>query len=81
MKEEGRELIYKSPLNRREGEVNVYLFDHALVIAKPVKAKQHEQYKVIRRVRLFSIFLLILRLTKELFLAADTTGAPSYDLS
>lgn len=50
LKEEGRQLIYKNPLNKRDGEIQVYLFDHALLFAKAVKTKQHEQYKVYRRV-------------------------------
>ncbi|KAJ8695175.1 RHO1 GDP-GTP exchange protein 2 [Pleurotus ostreatus] len=49
LKEEGRQLIYKNPLNKRDGEIQVYLFDHALLFAKAVKTKQHEQYKVYRR--------------------------------
>ncbi|KAG7094009.1 hypothetical protein E1B28_007637 [Marasmius oreades] len=47
--EEGREMIYKGPLNKRDGEVHVYLFDHALLFTKQVKTKQHEQFKVYRR--------------------------------
>jgi hypothetical protein len=50
LKEEGRQLVYKSTLNKRDGELQVYLFDHALLFAKQVKTKQHEQYKVYRRV-------------------------------
>ncbi|KAL0953720.1 hypothetical protein HGRIS_004910 [Hohenbuehelia grisea] len=49
LKEEGRQLVYKNPLNKRDGELQAYLFDHALLFAKPVKTKQHEQYKVYRR--------------------------------
>ncbi|KAF9499652.1 CNH-domain-containing protein [Pleurotus eryngii] len=49
LKEEGRQLMYKNPLNKRDGEIQVYLFDHALLFAKAVKTKQHEQYKVYRR--------------------------------
>ncbi|KAL0059410.1 RHO1 GDP-GTP exchange protein 2 [Marasmius tenuissimus] len=47
--EEGREMIYKGPLNKRDGEIHVYLFDHAVLFTKLVKTKQHEQYKVYRR--------------------------------
>ncbi|KAJ3865844.1 CNH domain-containing protein [Lentinula novae-zelandiae] len=46
--EEGREMIYKGPLNKRDGELQVYLFDHALLFTKVVKTKQHEFYKVYR---------------------------------
>ncbi|KAJ8521220.1 hypothetical protein ONZ45_g2019 [Pleurotus djamor] len=49
LKEEGRQLIYKNPLNKRDGEIQVYLFDHALLFAKAVKTKQHEQFKVYRQ--------------------------------
>jgi hypothetical protein len=51
---EGREMIYKGTLNKRDGEIHVYLFDHAILFTKLVKNKQHEQYKVYRRVRLVS---------------------------
>jgi hypothetical protein len=43
-------MVYKGTLNKRDGEVQVYLFDHALLFAKYVKTKNIEQYKVIRRV-------------------------------
>ena len=42
-------MIYKGPLNKRDGELQVYLFDHALLFTKLVKTKQHEHYKVYRR--------------------------------
>ncbi|KAJ3890723.1 CNH domain-containing protein [Lentinula edodes] len=48
LREEGREMIYKGPLNKRDGELQVYLFDHALLFTKVVKTKQHEFYKVYR---------------------------------
>jgi hypothetical protein len=50
LKEEGREIIYKGGLNKRDGEIQVYLFDHAILFTKQMKTKQHEQYKVYRRV-------------------------------
>jgi hypothetical protein len=56
LSEEGREMIYKGPLNKRDGELQVYLFDHALLFAKVVKTKQHEQYKVYRRVSILKRF-------------------------
>lgn len=46
-------MVYKGTLNKRDGEIQVYLFDHALLFTKLVKTKQHEQYKVYRRVRYF----------------------------
>ncbi|KAK7056393.1 RHO1 GDP-GTP exchange protein 2 [Paramarasmius palmivorus] len=49
LREEGREMIYKGTLNKRDGEIHVYLFDHAILFTKQVKTKQHEQYKVYRR--------------------------------
>ncbi|PPQ91478.1 hypothetical protein CVT25_013735 [Psilocybe cyanescens] len=49
LREEGREMVYKGGLNKRDGEIHVYLFDHALLFTKQVKTKQHEQYKVYRR--------------------------------
>jgi hypothetical protein len=54
LKDEGREMIYKGTLNKRDGEIHVYLFDHAILFTKLAKNKQHEQYKVYRRVRLAS---------------------------
>ncbi|KAJ7149739.1 RhoGEF Rgf2 [Mycena crocata] len=49
LQEDGRELVYKGILNKRDGEVQVYLFDHALLFAKQAKTKTHEQYRVYRR--------------------------------
>ncbi|KAF8892134.1 CNH domain-containing protein [Infundibulicybe gibba] len=49
LNDEGREMIHKGPLNKRDGELHVYLFDHALLLTKLVKTKPHEQYKVYRR--------------------------------
>jgi len=49
-------MVYKGVLNKRDGEIHVYLFDHALLFTKVVRTKQHEQYKVYRRVRLASGF-------------------------
>ena len=57
--DEGRELVYKGELNKRDGEIQVHLFDHALLFTKIVKTKHAEQYKVYRRVSLIS-FLSIL---------------------
>ena len=51
--DEGRELIYKGEMNKRDGEIQVHLFDHALLFTKLVKTKHVEQYKVYRRVSLF----------------------------
>ena len=61
--DEGRELIYKGEMNKRDGEIQVHLFDHALLFTKLVKTKHVEQYKVYRRVSLsylslFSIYRL-----------------------
>ncbi|KAF7356346.1 Rho guanyl-nucleotide exchange factor [Mycena venus] len=49
LQEDGRELVYKGVLNKRDGELQVYLFDHALLFAKPMKTKTHEQFRVYRR--------------------------------
>jgi hypothetical protein len=48
-------MVYKGALNKRDGEIHVYLFDHAILFTKLAKTKQHEQYKVYRRVR-FGVF-------------------------
>ena len=42
-------MIYKGSLNKRDGDIQVHLFDHALLFTKYVK-KGIEQYKVYRRV-------------------------------
>ncbi|KAI0251796.1 RhoGEF Rgf2 [Lactifluus subvellereus] len=53
LKEEGREMIYKGPLNRRGGaqgdssELLVFLLDHALLMVK--QRNRSEQHKVYRR--------------------------------
>ncbi|KAJ7203954.1 CNH domain-containing protein [Mycena haematopus] len=49
LQEDGRELVYKGVLNKRDGELQVYLFDHALLFAKPLKTKTPEQFRVYRR--------------------------------
>ncbi|KAG6821216.1 hypothetical protein H0H93_004038 [Arthromyces matolae] len=47
--DEGRQLIGKDTFSKRDGDIQVYMFDHALLFTKPVKTKQHEQFKVYRR--------------------------------
>ncbi|KAJ2932613.1 hypothetical protein H1R20_g4473, partial [Candolleomyces eurysporus] len=47
--EEVREMVYKGVLNKRDGEIHVYLFDHAILFTKNVKTKLHDQFKVYRR--------------------------------
>ena len=54
--EEVREMVYKGVLSKRDGELQVYLFDHALLFTKGVKTKQLEQYKVYRRVSFRFLF-------------------------
>ncbi|TFL01949.1 RhoGEF Rgf2 [Pterulicium gracile] len=49
LNEEDRELIYKGTLSKRDGDLNVYLFDHALLMVKVVKTKVGEQLKVYRK--------------------------------
>ena len=55
MREEGREMVYKGPLKRRggsqsdNGELLVFLLDHALLMAK--QKSKGDQFKVYRRVR------------------------------
>ena len=55
--DEGRELVYKGELNKRDGEIQVHLFDHALLFTKIVKTKHAEQYKVYRRVSHLGILI------------------------
>ena len=54
MLDENRELVYKGPLKRSQGDntdLQLFLFDHALLV---VKAKsKHEQFKVHRKVNPF----------------------------
>ncbi|KAM6497062.1 CNH domain containing protein [Amanita muscaria] len=47
--EEGREIIHRGALAKRDGELQVYLFDHAILFTKLSKNKQHEQYRVYRK--------------------------------
>lgn len=55
LRDEERELIYKGPLKKRGGtqsesaELQVYLFDHAILMVK--QKSKNEQYKVYRKVR------------------------------
>ena len=51
-------------MNKRDGEIQVYLFDHALLFTKLVKTKHVEQYKVYRRV---GFILLIYHLSAYSF--------------
>lgn len=43
-------MIGKDTFNKRDGDIQVYMFDHAILFTKPMKTKQHEQFKVYRRV-------------------------------
>ena len=49
--EEGREIVFKGLLSKRDGDLQVYLFDHAILFTKPSKNKQSEQYRVYRKVK------------------------------
>ncbi|KAG6902575.1 hypothetical protein C0995_014582 [Termitomyces sp. Mi166 len=49
LKDEGRQLIGKDTFNKRDGDIQVYMFDHAILFTKPMKTKLHEQFKVYRR--------------------------------
>ena len=68
LKEEGRELVYKGSLKKRggtqsdSGDLQVFLFDHALLMVK--QKSKHEQHKVYRRVSSSLMYskLLITRL-------------------
>jgi len=51
LKEPGRELIYKAGLQKRDGEVLAFLFDHAILFTKSMHKKHHhESLRVYRRV-------------------------------
>ncbi|KAG8680110.1 RHO1 GDP-GTP exchange protein 2, partial [Ceratobasidium sp. 394] len=55
LKDEQRQLVYKGPLKRRGGAANengdlqIFLFDHALLMVKSKMVNKHEQLKVFRR--------------------------------
>ncbi|EJD07321.1 CNH-domain-containing protein [Fomitiporia mediterranea MF3/22] len=54
LREEGRELVYKGTLKRRggqgdSGDLQLFLFDHALLMVKQKDKNKHEQHKVYRR--------------------------------
>lgn len=51
LKEPGRELIYKAGLQKRDGEILVFLFDHAILFTKSAQKKHHHEHlRVYRRV-------------------------------
>ncbi|SPO28331.1 probable to GDP/GTP exchange factor Rom2p [Ustilago trichophora] len=55
LRDEQRELVFKGPLKKRGGtqsesaELQVFLFDHALLMVKPKVVNKHELYKVYRK--------------------------------
>ncbi|CAE6403655.1 unnamed protein product [Rhizoctonia solani] len=55
LKDEQRQLVYKGPLKRRggaaseNGDLQVFLFDHALLMVKSKVVNKHEQLKVYKR--------------------------------
>ncbi|KAG8734600.1 RHO1 GDP-GTP exchange protein 2, partial [Ceratobasidium sp. 428] len=55
LKDERRQLVYKGPLNRRgraageNGDLQVFLFDHVLLMVRSKVVDKHEQLKVFRR--------------------------------
>ena len=55
LRDEQRELVFKGPLKKRGGtqsesaELQVFLFDHALLMVKPKTVNKHELYKVYRK--------------------------------
>jgi hypothetical protein len=50
LKEPGREMITKGTLLKRDGEILVHLFDHAILFTKSVKNKHLEHLRVYRKV-------------------------------
>lgn len=76
-------MIYRGALNKRDGELQVYLFDHAILFAKLVKGKQHEQFKVYRRVSvtcltfIFNIHAIVQPIPLELLLITTSEDAIS----
>ncbi len=44
-------MVYKGGLQKRDGEILVNLFDHAILFTKIAKNKHHEHLRVYRRVR------------------------------
>lgn len=55
LRDEQRELVFKGPLKKRGGtqsesaELQVFLFDHALLMVKPKTVNKHDLYKVYRK--------------------------------
>ena len=55
LRDEQRDLIHKGPLKKRGGtqsesaELQVFLFDHAILMVKPKSSNKNEQYKVYRK--------------------------------
>jgi hypothetical protein len=59
LKEPERELVYKAELQRRDGEILVFLLDHAILFTKSMK--NNEKLKVFKRVCFYFIFVLLPR--------------------
>lgn len=72
MREEGRELVFKGNLKRRggqgdTGDIQLFLFDHALLMVKQKEKNKHEMHKVYRRVcPFYSVFSSFLSLNSVL---------------
>jgi hypothetical protein len=56
-------MVHKGVLSKRDGELQVFLLDHAMLFTKLAKGKQQEQYKVYRRVSLQFMLIRQVRLT------------------
>ena len=66
--DECRELVFKGNLKRRggtagdSGDIQVFLFDHALLMVKQKEKNKGDQHKVYRRVRAVPAILLVIYL-------------------
>ncbi len=81
LRDEQRELVFKGPLKKRGGtqsesaELQVFLFDHALLMVKPKMVNKHELYKVYRKP--IPLELLIVTVYDEVPTARAVRQGPS----
>lgn len=85
LRDEQRELVFKGPLKKRGGtqsesaELQVFLFDHALLMVKPKMVNKHELYKVYRKP--IPLELLIVTVYDEVPTGKGTSTRPKSVMS
>ena len=80
--EEGRQMIFKGPLKKGptdSSEINVYLFDHAVLLAKQKVVNKREEIKVYRRP--IPLELLVVAQMEEVIPKQGISKRPSSSLT